>query len=262
MKTITVHVTPALASEWLQKIPARQRNLSETVVRKYADDMARGWWKLTHQSIAIDEEGNVVDGQHRLSAVVLSGATVEMSVTFDAPAASFDHVDMGYARNASAVLSIRGVPNADKDSLAMVRQLHFGHRVHGDRHATIDLLQELLLKHRDAISFVSSRVAKDRMRRPSAPVLGAVALAWYHEQDKDRLGVFLDILADGFPRDVERDRVAVDFHAHLLRAGTAFGSVDKRDRFLLTQRVIKAHMKGERLGKFYVPSSPIYPAPE
>jgi len=48
--------------------------------------MKAGRWKLTHVGIAFDINNVLQDGQHRLWAVVFSGRTVEMSVTFNTPA--------------------------------------------------------------------------------------------------------------------------------------------------------------------------------
>lgn len=72
-------VTPELAAKWL-KSNFDNRPLTKSTVDSYARDMATGNWRLVHQPIAFDCRGNLTDGQHRLNAVVKSGATVEMYV--------------------------------------------------------------------------------------------------------------------------------------------------------------------------------------
>jgi hypothetical protein len=47
--------------------------------------MKRGYWALNHQPIAFDEEGNLLDGQHRLAAIVRSGKTIRMLVARNVP---------------------------------------------------------------------------------------------------------------------------------------------------------------------------------
>ena len=83
-------VTPEWAAEILRKHDEsivtgkyRQRSLSEKDVAKYATDMKAGNWGVTGQGISFDEEQNLLDGQHRLAAVVKSGVTVEMVVIWD-----------------------------------------------------------------------------------------------------------------------------------------------------------------------------------
>ena len=50
------------------------------MVDSYALDMKRGYWALNHQGICFDEDGTLIDGQHRLAAIVLSGKTIKMYV--------------------------------------------------------------------------------------------------------------------------------------------------------------------------------------
>lgn len=70
-------VTPALAKQWLEK-NTNNRNVNFAKVKKMAKDMREGHWDTTHQGIAIATDGTLVDGQHRLMAVVESGVTVRM----------------------------------------------------------------------------------------------------------------------------------------------------------------------------------------
>lgn len=60
------------------------RNINYAKVKKMAKDMKEGHWDTTHQGIAIASDGTLVDGQHRLLAIVESGVTVRMNVTFNA----------------------------------------------------------------------------------------------------------------------------------------------------------------------------------
>ena len=78
MKTQAKNITPKMAAEMLERHlnPENQRRQSQSVVESYARAMRAGQWLLTHQGIAIDTNGELVDGQHRLSAIVASGATV------------------------------------------------------------------------------------------------------------------------------------------------------------------------------------------
>jgi hypothetical protein len=108
-----VKVTPSLAGKWLEAGKGIQRNLMSSYVTALAAQMRRGEWKSsTHQSIAITAEGRILDGQHRLAAVVMADLTVEMLVAFNADPNTFDVVDGGRPRTAANILQIMGIQNA------------------------------------------------------------------------------------------------------------------------------------------------------
>lgn len=80
-----VDVTPSLAQKWLNENNTHNRPLYEKVVETYARDMKRGKWILNHQGICFDEDGNLIDGQHRLAGVVRSGKTQRFLVVRGMP---------------------------------------------------------------------------------------------------------------------------------------------------------------------------------
>jgi len=100
MKHMVMSVSPALAEEWL-KMNTNNRKKRPSTVKKYARAMRDGAWKLTHQGIAFDEDNRLLDGQHRLEAIVQSGATVEMLVCFDVSRDVFAFIDDGAIRNSA-----------------------------------------------------------------------------------------------------------------------------------------------------------------
>lgn len=79
--TITVEkITPAKALEYLKMNVNNYRKLSKAKVAIYAKDMSEGRWVLNGETIVFAENGILLDGQHRLAAVIQSGKTVEMTV--------------------------------------------------------------------------------------------------------------------------------------------------------------------------------------
>jgi len=59
----------------------------------------RGEWIVTHQGIAFDENGLLVDGQHRLLAIIDSGRAVDCMVTRNLSTSVFSVTDGGIARS-------------------------------------------------------------------------------------------------------------------------------------------------------------------
>lgn len=124
MKTQVLEITPEWATEQLNRLEkavsegtAIQRNVSRATVTKYANDMKNGWWGLTHQGIAFDPHGILVDGQHRLWAVKEAGVPVKMLVTEGLNGAvdnmrPMDLIDRGKARSIPNQLQLNGFANS------------------------------------------------------------------------------------------------------------------------------------------------------
>jgi hypothetical protein len=69
-------ITPELASSLLET-NSNNRNLSKGTVEAYANDMLAGNWdESVGDAISIDTDGVLRNGQHRLSAIVLSGVSI------------------------------------------------------------------------------------------------------------------------------------------------------------------------------------------
>jgi len=78
-------VTPELAKFILEHCNVKNRTPSSSKIDLYASYMNRGVWKLTHQGIGFYENGVLADSGHRLAAIVKSGKSVVMKVTFGIP---------------------------------------------------------------------------------------------------------------------------------------------------------------------------------
>ena len=60
---------------------------------KLSEAIEKGEWKVTNQGIAFDADGNLIDGQHRLAAILQTRQTVKMMVATNMDAGIFDVVD-------------------------------------------------------------------------------------------------------------------------------------------------------------------------
>jgi hypothetical protein len=105
MKTEIINVSPEIAKHML---------LSNTINRavrplkwkKYSQEMKSGHWKLSHQGIAFSNNGKLLDGQHRLLAIVDSGITLPFMVTYGLDESLFSKIDVGFLRTTSEVTKI------------------------------------------------------------------------------------------------------------------------------------------------------------
>jgi hypothetical protein len=103
-RTEQVLVTPELASKWLAQNTVSNRRVSIRTVDAYAVEMKAGRWLLTHQGIAFNRTGELVDGQHRLHAIVAAGVPIEMMVSTGLPIEYNSPIDQGYNRSLAQLL--------------------------------------------------------------------------------------------------------------------------------------------------------------
>ncbi|MGW2893934.1 hypothetical protein ACWDAO_04645 [Streptomyces sp. NPDC001212] len=122
MRMEVVDVSPQLAAEWLSR-NTNNRPLSKSTVQQLAGQIQRGEWQLTHQGIAFDEDQVLIDGQHRLAAIVKAGITVPLTVTHGVPRTAFTVMDTGRKRTGRDALALAGEANATHLAAAL-RGLH------------------------------------------------------------------------------------------------------------------------------------------
>jgi hypothetical protein len=121
MKLVTV--SPELATKWLNG-HVNFRPISERTISQYIADIAGGRWQENGETIKLDEHGKLVDGQHRLEAIIRSGKSVESWVFEGARKAILRTVDTGKRRTLGDLLHHNGekYPNALATLLGMVHR--------------------------------------------------------------------------------------------------------------------------------------------
>lgn len=125
--TEIVTVTPERAKELLAtQIPGSNRPLSKFWLDKYAGVMKSGEWKLNGQRVLMDGDGHLFDGQHRLTAIVMTGISVPMEIGHGYDRAAFDTLDCGFRRSAGDVLSMKGYKEGRK--LAAAALMVYAHK--------------------------------------------------------------------------------------------------------------------------------------
>lgn len=102
-------ITPQQAQDLLK---GKNRHIRPTVVARYVRDMKAGNWAQNGETIKIDTNGDLLDGQHRLLAIAESGTTQELLVVRGLPPSMQETVDSGERRTVGDVLELRGEKHA------------------------------------------------------------------------------------------------------------------------------------------------------
>lgn len=106
-------ITPAIASSYLETNIGHQRNITMAHVLHLRQQMERGQWMMTGEPIIFDDHGMLVDGQHRLRALIAAKASIDFMVVRGVSTDSFMAMNRGKSRTAGNVFSIHGVKNAN-----------------------------------------------------------------------------------------------------------------------------------------------------
>lgn len=117
LKHLVIYVTPQLARDMLKfsqrgaiNTKNKNRKLSKAKVKKYSEDMKSGKWCLTGEPIIISEDGEILNGHHRLEASYEAGVGFIAPITYGVTdELSFAHIDVGNMRSRSQVLEMAGV---------------------------------------------------------------------------------------------------------------------------------------------------------
>lgn len=111
MKAELRTITPAWAAKTLKDKNTDNRAMNIKHVAKLADEIKSGRWKVNGDTICINDD-RLIDGQHRLAAVVQTGITIQSFVIEGIPSDVFDTKDVGKRRSPGDTLSVRGEKNS------------------------------------------------------------------------------------------------------------------------------------------------------
>lgn len=105
-----VEVTPELAAAWLKR-NTHNRSISDNTVRGYVRDVLADDWPFTGDPVRFSDDGVLLDGQHRLKALVKTETTMTMLVVSGLGVRTQEYMDGGRKRSPFDVLAIEKIPN-------------------------------------------------------------------------------------------------------------------------------------------------------
>lgn len=110
MFTTLLTVSPDQAQQWLDGMPS-QRRLRKAKVEQLRRQIVDGRWKVLPHGIVFDTEGKLIDGQHRMTALVQAGKPLPVRCTFNVDPGLFLQIDADTApKTLEDMLKHEGVP--------------------------------------------------------------------------------------------------------------------------------------------------------
>lgn len=115
-------VSPAMARTYLET-NVNNRTKRGWWVSGLANMIKRGEWIPTHQGVAFSKSGRLIDGQHRLEAIIESNISVEMLVVTDVREDAYKVLDNGVKRT---MADLTGLSQKTAEVCRVLARLAYG----------------------------------------------------------------------------------------------------------------------------------------
>mgnify|MGYP003420004548 FL=1 len=154
---VTIEDLGPLAAHSMLAMNTGNRPRSQHNLDKLAREMSEGRWRLNGDAIRISASGRLLDGQHRLYAIIKSGCTVKCMVVRGLDDGVFDTIDTNKIRSPGDVLAISGESHA-RNIVAALRLV--------EKYKSGKMLQEVELSNTEVLPLLSKYPAiRDSVRK-------------------------------------------------------------------------------------------------
>lgn len=239
-------IGPELAREYLDMMPRNRRRRIRLQTR-FATAIKKGQWKLTGESIKFNTKGELIDGQHRLEAVIEANKAIEILVCRNVPPSAFMELDTGGTRSPGDLLTVAGY-NYTNSVASTIRYLTSILRIEGDQigpsslaHERVDpkTLLEYANTHGEELTAAVTVTNNKQARVVLGPPSMYAALYYiFAEHNKKGADVFFETLISGC--DYEQGRVDPVYQLHRLLVQYKQDKHSKRPNFYKCAIAIKA----------------------
>lgn len=258
-----VMVDAEMAKTMLQGNQSNRR-LNPKTVQKYAVDMRNGDWN-GYDPIVFSSEGKLINGQHRLNAVIASKSVVPMIIYQLEEGMEKAVFDRGKVRSVQDTLQLKGVSYeiANRTNVSVVGFI-FDHLFLSEgRQARTDsvigkYLQDYSPYIIDAVK-ISKKGKSSGQLAAKAPIMGAIYMALRCGVNKDVLEEMFKVVNTGFTEQPTQ-YAAIVLRNYIIENKNA-GQVTYAFRKYLsnvTQQAIEDYVKGYQRKKKYDVTKSIY----
>jgi len=233
MTFASVTISPQFAQELLE-LNTNNRPVRTSSVRQISETIKEGKWIENGDSIRISKSGVLIDGQHRLEAIIQAGMPIAQDVAVGLDDQAFAVIDTGRRRSKADTISVMGLKNAS--ILANAIDLLYAYRVNKDIHimnrkvqSNEDIVQYIdQLRASGELEFIEELVSqssiKNKRLKAFSPALWAV----------------IDFILKGINTE------QADYFIHSVVTGDGVSSRDKTSpMFLLRNKLIETVTNGK-----------------
>lgn len=183
-------VTPEDAEKWLAHRESN-RSIGKKMVERYANEIREGNWLVTGDAIRFAKNGKLIDGQHRLAAIIEANTPIETWVIRGLDIETMAVMDSGKKRMPAHELTRLGYKNTHMLAAAArwLLTIKYGYADSGTRsfHPTTIEIKKLVKKH-PGLEESTAAGSGPGMRRPQGimpSLLCAIHYIGTHMLDKE-----------------------------------------------------------------------------
>ncbi len=234
MKSSIKTITPEMARKFLE-MNTSNRSAKAKSIKFLADQMTQGKWKFTGDSIKISSTGRLLDGQHRLMALINANKTFDFVVINDLPDDVFDVIDTGKSRSSGDILSANSFVNSTNLAATIKFILNFKNGSFADAasrpKSSVTTNQDVLKfakKHKDVeeiVSHCNSNVYRKFRYAPVSMISGLYCI--FSERSVEDAEEFFDKYSTGV--ELQATSPIYVLREKLLRESTLKRKAPKRD---------------------------------
>lgn len=211
-------IGPYLAERYLRQNFSNNRAKSKEWVKELAKEMRHDLFHLSTDAIGFDDQNRLINGQHRLTALIESGTSQFFVVIRNLPSKTAQLIDVGKKRSMAQRITIGGTPMTEKQCSAIrnamvpyeskdVGNVIYARKIHDEQ------VEHYYLMHKD---FLESEKIKAFEGKSGSAFFLAAAIRMYAQMIHDfdngaeyvhgmdpmqRVCLWLELTRDGMSRE-------------------------------------------------------------
>lgn len=193
---LVVDIDKHMAGIWLSRNSKNPRKINRNTVAAYAADMKAGKWLLNGEAIVFDKDGNLLNGQHRLTAVYESDVKIKSVVIWgvDPDCKIFDYgIKRRISQEFNCPNAVEAVANVVVNSALRVGNIF-----------PKGVVRKYLMEHQDELRkafLIVQSGDHDKLCRKRDTTSAAYVLLRTGNATEDELLSFFKVANSGFPID-------------------------------------------------------------
>jgi hypothetical protein len=206
-----VTITPQEATNWL-RANEHNRPVRKGHVNFLANEMKAGNWQINGQAIVIADNEQVLDGQHRLLAIIEAGQPIKTLVVYGITPEAFSTIDTGAVRSGSDALYLHfgdhpiGIVKAVATAVPWIKQLEKGAlRSGGGSKVSNTEIIRYAQEHASLFERAATIMHYPKDNRPMSVGIGTALFEMFARKNEGRADEFFRSLYTG--ENLERDDI-------------------------------------------------------
>lgn len=277
-------ITPEIAREYLSSQGAN-RDINDKRISDYALRMSRGEWKIG-QPLILDENDCLIDGQHRLMAVIKYKKPVEFAVIRGVPNDSKTVLDIGQQRSVIQIAKLSGINKPSYgERQAILTNAFLGSQFRlksksGKRNAanligarrglrSPNAMIDLEEKYSEGIDFAMRTPGNTLQKRVvgKGSLVKAVIFRAYYNCNHERLNEFIDVYYTGDTYNPHEDNAAKTLRDYISLVNEGKKKLTKVndgkiELYKKTEQAVHAFIQKRMIGRLIGSDYELFPLPD